>query len=260
MKKNNKIYMIIIAILVIYLIVFFVFSNKNDKNNNKLNNYINLIIGNDAQFLYENSNWKNVSNEKRSNYNWYLYNIYENNDYLGKYYLIYSGEWNLFDKNKNKVNLSLSERVGIDGDLDYKVIKFDSISNNTIDDYVKKVLNDNSISSSSSLTTNDIISIDIDNDNILERLYIVSNVFSEEEVSKVFGFIFLVDDNNIYMIYQNIFEDASLSTTCKPYISNILEVSKDKYIVVNCSSYSDLGKKVILYRYKNNNFKEIISN
>lgn len=257
MEKNKKIYTIIFIIAVIYIIIFFVFF-FNKKKNNKVNNYINLAVGNDALFVYKNKEWRNITTSNRATYNWYLYDIYDEFEQLGKYYLIYSGVWNLIDDDKNKVNLDFANKLGISSDFKYNVKSFNK-KNNGIDSYISDVLSKYDIITTN-LTVNNIISIDIDNDSVEEQIYTISNAFSEDDNTKAFGFIFLVDNNKINIIYEKVYEDNSLDNVCKPYVSNILELDNKNYLMINCSYYSNLGKDVILYRYKNEKFKEIISN
>ncbi len=257
MKKNKKIYNIILIIAVIYIVIFFVFFFKKDKGRG-VNNYINLAVGNDALFVYKNKEWRNIPTNNRANYNWNLFDIYDESEGLGKYYLIYSGVWNLMDNNKKKANLDFSNKLGISSDLKYNIRSFDKNTNN-IDSYISAVFSKYDIVTTN-LTVNNVINIDIDRDSVEEQIYTISNVFSEDDSTKAFGFIFLVDNNEISMIYEKVYDNNSLDNTCKPYVSNILELDNKNYLMINCSYYSNLGKDVILYRYKNEKFKEIISN
>lgn len=256
--KNKKVYYFIILFLVLYLVVFFFFFKKDDSAKNK--NYGAFAIGNDAFFLYEKEGWLSINTRYKKNYNWYLFDVYRDNEFLSQYSMIYSGIWNMFDKDKNKIDASFNENIGISTDLPYKIKEYRESSESSLDGYTRQVLEKYNIPDNVELTTNRIIHVDIDNDGNLEKIYTVTNVFSEIEQSVTFGFIFLVDDNHIYMIYDKIFESNSLTDTCKPYVSHVIDFDSKNYVLVSCSYYSDLGKKVLLYRYKDKKIKEVISN
>lgn len=256
--KNKKIYYGIILFLLVYLVIFLLLFKKDTNNKNK-KNYGAFAIGNDAFFLYENGNWLSINTRYRKNYNWYLFDVYSDNEFLAKYSMIYSGIWNMFDDKKNKIDDSFNEKIGISTDLSYKMKEYNE-KDSSLDSYVKQVFERYNIPNTIALTSNRIIRVDIDNDNELESIYTVTNAFSEIEQSITFGFIFLVDDSKIYMIYDEIFERNTFSDTCKPYVSYILDFNHKNYIMVSCAYYSDLGRKVLLYRYKDKKMKEVISN
>lgn len=257
--KNKKIYYGIILFLGVYFIIFFFLLNKKTTGKD-LKNYAGLASGNDAFFLYENGNWVSINTRLRTNYNWYKFDVYSDNNFTGNYYMIYSGIWNLFDEKKKKIDESFDEMFGVTTDLKYKVLEFQNIDNSSIDDYIKKVLDKYNINSNVDFTVNNVITVDIDNDLQLEKIYTVTNTFSDIVQEVTFGFIFLVDEDKIYMIYDKIFESNSLAEACKPYVSNLLNIENRNYILVTCSYYSDRGRNVLLYRYKDKKIKEIISN
>ena len=260
--KVKKKYVVLLIILAIYLVVYFtLFYKKDTKSDGKLKNYINLIIGEDADFLYHNNEWSVVNDADKISYNWLKYKIYDGNEYLGKYYLLYSGIWNLKDNKKNTVDINFSEKVAIGGDLKCENVKINSSYNDSKNSYIKKVLSDNLIDVNSTLTSNTTIKMDIDNDSVDEEFYVISNAFIDDEnPEKIFSFVFYVDNDNINVIYKQIFSNTTLSNVCKPYISNIFKINNKYYFAVNCSRYSDLGRSIVLYKYRGNKFVKVISN
>lgn len=261
MKKGSRKYIILFLLLVLYVVLYFFVLSPKEKENGDLKNYFNVIVGNDANFLLQDKTWKLVYKSEWASSNWKKFQIYEDNDYLGDYYLLYTGVWNLKNSNKSNTSLTFNEKVAIRGDLDYQIKKFQQIENTEKDSFVRQVLREHSINEDSSLTVFQTIPIDLDKDGELEKIYIISNSFIDtESPDQIFNFIFSVDDGTISMIYQEVFSSTSLSDTCKPFISNIFEIGNATYFLVNCAKYSDLGKDVTLYRYNSNKFTKIISN
>ena len=67
--KGKKKYVVLLIILAIYLVVYFtLFYKKDTKSDGKLKNYINLIIGEDADFLYHNNEWSVVNDADKISY------------------------------------------------------------------------------------------------------------------------------------------------------------------------------------------------
>lgn len=260
MKKGSQKYIFVFLILVVYVLLYlFVFNPK--ENRGDLKNFLNIIVGNDADFLFYDGKWKNVISTDRTSSNWKKFKIYEDSDYLGEYPLLYTGVWNLKNEDRSDVPLPFDEKLAIRGDISYQMKSFQIIRNTEKDSIVRKVLRESSISEDVPLTVYQTIPIDLDKDGTEEVLYILSNAFIDtEEPDVVFNFVFYVDDGHISIIYKEIFDSISLSDTCKPFISHIFEVKKSTYFIINCAKYSDLGKDVTLYRYNSNKFTKIISN
>lgn len=261
MKKLNKTSLISIFVLLILASIFFFTIGKNLIENNKINNVI--IIDNNAIFKEQGNNkWKNISFNKITNYNWKKYNTYIDNSYYGKYYLYNNEKWYLFKDKTKAVNYD-GNLLALGGNIKYKVVNFTTYD---IEDYtyVKKVLNDNEISEKVFLTSDSLISIDINNDGIKESIYTISNKFSTENDSDIqFSFVFMVKNNKIIYLYKNIEKNQdNIYVGCKPYINSILDINEDnKYeIILSCSYYSNNGIEHKMYKYENQEFKMLVSN
>ena len=63
------------------------------------------------------------------------------------------------------------------------------------------------------------------------------------------------------MIYKKIEKTEDSYSGCKPYIKSILDVNNDnKYeVIINCAEYSTNKIHSTMYKYKNNQFENVVS-
>ena len=143
-------------------------------------------------------------------------------------------------------------------------MKIKNFNQEKISDYTKvnKVLSENNISTGQELTSNTQISVDIDNDGVDEKIYVVGNVFPmETDPEYIFSVVFMEKNDIIYPIYKSIEKNKNFNG-CKPYINSIIDVDDDnKYeIILSCSQYSTEGTIDMLYRFNNDKFSIIVTN
>ena len=254
--REKKIYIFLIVLVIIFfLVMFFVFGLDEIK---KGSYDTSIIVGNDTVWTFNNKKWRNISSY--SDFNWEKYDVYSNNEKTGNYYLWYSDKWYVFDDDKNAVKTE-GELLAVKSNHDISVY---DIENDKIDDYsyVNQVLEDNEISSNNQYTVNKKIEFDYDNDGLNEKFYIISNAFPMDfDPEKVFSIVFMVKDEEIYPIYTNISENTGFNG-CRPYISSFIDVDNDSIyeFILSCSKYSVSGVTRMLYDFKDNEFKILISN
>jgi len=231
-------------------------------NNIKKSKYdTTLIVGNSAVWTYKDKRWFNLTSlSEIEHFNWEEFNVFSNNEKIGNYYLWYSDEWYLFDKEKNAIN--------IDGDLfayqanhDINILSFTE-EEITDDTYVNYVLQENDLSLSSQFTTKYKLSFDFDNDGEVEDFYVISNAFPLDfDPEKVFSFVFMVKNDYIYYLYNDISSNRSFNG-CKPFVKNVLDVDNDNIyeMILGCGRYSVSEEVDMLYKFIDDSFKIVISN
>lgn len=256
--KTKKRYIKIIIIMILLSIIFLLTIGL--KLIEKENEIDLIVLDNNVILKKENNKWSSIKQESElKKYNWNMLHIFVDNKYLGKYNIYFNEKFYLFDKDRNAVNYN--------GDLiafsnnSYKLVNF-TTSDITNNYYVDKILSDYKLDNTS-LTSQYYIDLDIDNDNINEQIFVVSNKFPIDNVTQntYFSFIFLVDKKEIIMIYKNIEQTDDSYSGCKPYINNILDINDDnKYeIILNCAHYSTGQIDSLMYEYKRKKFNLIIS-
>lgn len=254
--KSKKIYIVLIVIMIIFfLIMFFVFGLDELK---KEGIDTTIIVDNDTVWTYSGKTWNNISSFNKCN--WKKYDVYINNEKIGKYYLWYNDKWYVFDNNKNAVMID-GDLLGIKSNYNIYVHSFEK---EKIDNYsyVYKVLEDNKLPIDSEYTVNYKVVFDYDGDGEVEEFYVITNVFPTGfNPKKIFSIVFMVKENIIYPIYTNVSNNKGLNG-CRPYINSFIDIDDDnKYeFILSCSEYSVSGTNRMLYDFEDNKFKILISN
>ena len=128
--------------------------------------------------------------------------------------------------------------------------------------YINEVLKENNLSTSSKFTSIYKVNFDFDKDNQEEEFYIITNAFPFDfDPDKIFSIAFMVKSDIIYPIYTDISLNKGLNG-CKPYYNTFLDVDNDNTyeLILSCGKYSTTGRTDMLYKFKENNFKILISN
>lgn len=259
MKKGKSKYIILIIILIVYGAVMYFAFGVNESKERKAST--TLLVGNSAVWNYSSRDWMNVTTSSLlSSLNWQKFKIYVNNQYFGKYSVWKDDQWYLFDSNKNAVSYS-GDLFAYKADFDMKIADF-SIADITDYTYVNQVLQEHGIDSNSDYTLANVYKVDFDNDGIVEEFYAVSNVFAIDFFpEKYFSFVFMVDNNKIYMLYEDVDVNEGVNG-CKPSLYTVADFDNDQdyELILNCAKYSNQTPLTMLYEFHNNKFEIEISN
>ncbi len=257
MKKKR--YIVLLIILAIYVIAMYFFLGANHLKKEK--DYTTILVGDSTIWNYSNKKWLNVTSKSTiKDINWKEFTVYIDNKKLGNYYLWHDDKWYLFDKDKNAVNSS-GNLFAYRSNFPLKVKEFSTEPIVNMD-VVSQVLEENKLDVSSKFTVNTLTKFDIDNDNILEEFYIISNVFAIDFVpDTLFSIVFMVKGNQIYYIYRDIAPNKT-TNGCKPYFNSFFDVDLDnKYeFILSCGRYSVKQPVDMLYKFEKDEFKILISN
>lgn len=273
-KGNKKILLIIIIgiIILIYGAIILVLSNNNQNNNptNGNNNGSNNNEGNltptknyEVLIVNNHSIWKNSDNVWSSIDNIDDFNekfiVYINKNYFGEYYLKFVNKWNLLNDNKKIVTYD-GKILAYSLDLNIDVKNF-NIENNT---YVELDEINEIIGYSISLedlSVNEKIILDLDSDNISDKIVNVSNLDSENQEC-YFNLCYAVLNGNIKVLFYNIVEEEDLLVEPIYYLQYVLNINNDKYdsIILQESYFSNSGKTSnVMYKYNGLNYLKEIS-
>ena len=257
MKKRY--YFIFIA-LIVYFVVFFIMSGKSEEYKTK-DKKMTLIVGNDTVFQLEKNKWNQITSPETLNaLNWQDFSIILNNKNIGKYKVVKSDRLYLFDKDNNAYKYD-GNIIAYQANYTFKVKDFKS---DVITDFstVRKVLKKNNLPIDPDYYTSNIINVDIDNDNKMEKIYIISNAFSSlNNNSEAFSIIFLEKNDTIHQIF-NLTGEKAIMNKCSPYVKSIIDTNNDgKYeILIGCGGYSNMEPIYELYRFKENRFEKLATN
>lgn len=261
MKKNSR-YIILIIILVLYFVILYFFIGKDYVKKGSLTT--KLIIGEHTVWQLEKRKWTNISDNKTKikNLNWQEFNVFVNSKKLGKYDLWKNESWYIFDKEKNAIQYQ-GQIFAYQANYE---INLESFKEEKITNYspIRKVLENSNLSTEQELTVNTLIKYDFDSDSNEEELYLISNAFPEPEAiqpEKIFTFIFLVDNNEIEILYNSVEENVGLNG-CQPFLEYLLDVDDDNEneLILSCIRYDELPPLVMLYDRENDKFDIVVSN
>lgn len=245
---------LIVIIIILYLLGVF----------NRRPNEANIIVDDAVMFKYSKKKWVTASPNSYSNYNWDKFKIYSNNTYIGtKSIFTTDGKWYVFEKNREAVNVP-GDKLYLGGKIKTTHKSFNQTNVNTTDwTYIHKVLDHYNIPRD---VQNDYtyafkVNYDFDNDNKDEVMYIVSNLFSDHDVSSSYSFIFINDNGNNKVIYGKIYGKGANLTGCYAYLYGIIEVegTNGSQIITKCGHYSvGNNDEYGLYQFNNNKYQLLL--
>jgi len=249
----QKKYIIIASILVVYVaIMVLIFGNGKDAITD--NTY--LVIGNNTRWHYIDGKWNDLEIQADA-FNDIEFEVYKNQIYKGKFYLQnYDDTWYFFDKNNKSYDLygqlfaySSDEKIDV---IEFKTTELDLTQ---VNELLKKY--DLKASNFSELSVYKKISYNLDNDEDIENIYVISNVSADNARGKDFSIILYEDNSKTTEIIKKI------NTVDYIYeVSNIIDTNSDlKYEIIvehkkpmnpsmNCHS---------MYQLKKGKYKEIKS-
>lgn len=258
---SKKVYIVLLMIIAgFFTFMFLTFGVKNVKESNYTST---IIVGNSSVWDYSNKNWMNLrSNTSIDKLNWNKFLVYTNNEKVGEYSLWHDDKWYVFDDDRNSVKLD-GDLLAISANFDVKVLPFQLEQLNNEDmKYVYSVLKKNNLSLDNKFTSIGKVRVDFDNDKEVENFYVMSNVFATDFTpNMIFSIVFMIKDNSIYYIYNDISENRSYNG-CKPYFNSFIDVNNDNQyeFILSCGRFGSNDQIDMLYEFEENAFKIAISN
>ena len=257
--RSKKLYIILIAIVIVFFVVMFLMFGTTNILQEQYQ--ATLIVGNHTVWNYRNKRWNNlILSNNLQQLNWQKYEVYLNNEKFGNYYLWHDDRWYLFDDDHNPVSM--------EGDLLAYVANYDlNVKGFSEDDSldlaaVQNVLYDRNIPLDSLFTNQSHVAFDFDSDGVVEDFYLITNVFAMDfDPDSYFSFVFMVKENRIYMIYDDVTSSNSFNG-CKPFFTSFLDVNHDHIyeFILSCGRYSIEEQVDMLYQFDEGAFKIVISN
>lgn len=257
MAEKKQRYYVLIFLLFVYLVlmfIFFLYPSYKDKHNKT-----SIIVDKDAKWYYEDSKWKDMTSTNQ--YNWQKFDIYQDGSYFGNYSLLYNDKWYAFGDNRTPITMDGTEIFAIKTNQKYKYGSFILEDISEADEkYVRKVLEDNDITALTFTTLKE-VNFDLDSDGEDEKLFVVSNIFTDETVRDIFNFIFTVKNGKITIIKKDINTYDNMYRMCKAYLSHLVDITGDgNYeIITGCGYYSDKKQCIEMYQKKRNKYVKVKS-
>lgn len=257
MKKNNRKYYIVLGVVIIYFIAIVIIFIIPKLLNSGVRTY--LLIDNYDKWQYNGEEWEDITD--KNEYNWQKFDIYENNKFVGNYNALFNETWHFYDDDNTPIKIDSTNMIAIRSNRKYSVADFKEreISQDEMK-YVNKVLEDNNISTTD-FTASSVIEYDINNDKEDEKIFTISNIFTENFTKDIFNFIFVVKGDRITVVSKTTDDFTNMYDNCKMYVSKIVDVDgNNKYeIITGCGYYSDRNNCFEMYELHNNKYQKIKS-
>lgn len=220
-KKAYKIVIIgIISYVIIMLIIF-------------LPNYIHdmrdklyILSGDFIKIKYENGKWQNIDNS--DDYKLKEFEVYESNEYKGKYKILFTNKFYLYDE-KGKNTSYEGQLFSYTGNIKLGIINTISSEMTDNDKYIiERALSKVGIAGFNSLNLYQKVSLDVDKDGIIENIYAASNYYVEEIVDKAFSIVFIEKNGNIDILKEKIISTDKIYEEPSYEINKVIDINEDK--------------------------------
>ncbi len=254
------IFMLALFVVVIILYVLGIIGKEADS--------ADIIVDNSIMFRYVDDTWIEVEKNSYEEYNWNKYNIFADGEKLGRYSVYsYDKKFYVFNDNNGKrdpVNV-VGDSVYLGGKIktEFYNYKISQLNDEDIK-YVTEVLDayDVKESDQKKYTYRYKVSYDFDNDSKIEDLYVVSNLFSDQEVDDSYSFMFIREDNGkTKLIYNKVYGKNENLMGCYAYLFAIIKIDNSDVpqLVTKCTKYSvGNNSEYGLYQYNNNKYELLI--
>lgn len=257
--RGKSTYIILIIILLVFLVVMFLIYGVDSIR--KTGYQTTIVVGDNTTWKYKDKRWSQVTKyDDFQELNWQKFTVFEDSRDLGDYFYWHDDKWYLFDSKRNAFEPE-GNIVAYNSNYDINVDSY-TVEEADTDQYIEKVLLDNELDKNSEFTKAEKVRLDFDSDGEIETFYIISNVFPLEfKPERIFSFVFMVKNNQIYYLY-NESQVYRAYSGCSPEFLGFLDTNEDDTdeIILGCHRYSNLGRIDMLYTFTDNNFKIVISN
>ena len=262
MENKKRWYIFVLVLLGVYFVIMFIFvlypSMKNDERE------IFLMVDQDAKWKYENQEWQDIPVTEKDSYNWQKFDIYQNNTLLGNYYLLDNDGWYIYDDDRHPVAKDGVSMLAIRTNQEYQYGAFTSEEVSESDmTYVEQVLNEHNITTRN-FSTLEMFSFDLDSDGEEEKVFTVSNIFNLDFVTpprNIFNFIFVVDDNKILPILEEVDTYDNMYDHCKAYVDYVIDTdgNGNYEIITGCGYYSNQRQCIEMYELERGSYQQVKS-
>lgn len=229
-NKKIKILIIILIIIALYSLVTIFLINNNSSTDEI------LVIGNNAWY-YKDDKWNvldNYNNKKN-----YVFKTYINNQYNGEFVIKKNPQFELYS------NRGLVDNNGYlfayTKNIDLKMHKYNVI-NNSVDELneISKILNMNIYSKD--LSIDELVTIDLDNNGLLDKIVNVSNLDALDSQEKYFNLTYLkLNNEDIQIINKEFVLEEEILNKPVYNIKYIFDYNDNNNIVIEEGYFSNAG-------------------
>ncbi len=252
MKKWQVVVSIICLILCVISLIFAAIYKKNQNSKDAY-----FILDNNTNYEYSASKGFSIVDDSEIQSLNLLFNTYENGQYIGDYYFSKVNSWNLFDK-KSEYKSYNGHLFAYHGKMDLKV---DNIKSRNINEEEKILIsNKYGIYNFDYLFTNQVYEVDLNNDEVIDKIICVSNNSVDMDTRDMYNLIIFVIGDEI----KTIIKELNVTTASVYSVKNIFNINNNvyKYIVIeSIDNYNgDIESYKVtdmIYEYKKGNYTNV---
>ena len=246
MKKKYIIFLVILA--VVYIGAMFLLNRATLLQNHKEKNSSYLILGYDTFLRFFDGSIETIEDVNKVTANRY-FDVYMNNEYQGLYTMkLVSDTWHFYDSSSKEVRLT-GNLLATAGNQKITPVSF------SIDSLNETELQQLQGIDYSTLTINEKVVLDFDQDGVEEELWNISNLYNDtlDYSDKIYAIIAYVDNGTIQFLHQ--FENTKNSEQQTGYlyrISNIIRIGQSEFydiIIKRSRPFGNAGDCHLLYSY-----------
>lgn len=229
-KNAQKVIIGLLIYLVIMLVLFLpgYLKRKHEK--------LYILSGAFIKIKYENGRWSNIKNS--NDYKLQEFSVYDNNQYMGKYKVLFSNRLNLYDSTGNSISYN-GPLFAYRGTLDLVVNDLIQSDFEEVDSYIiQQVLSSLGISYTEEYNLFQKVSLDVDHDGMIETVYCISNYYVEHPSETVFSIVFIHKNNNNYILNQKVISSDLIYEEPSFEIHQVFDIHNDgKYEILFTKGY-----------------------
>lgn len=253
-KKAYRTVIILVALYVIVMLAVFLPNYLRG-----LHDKLYILSGDVIKIKYEQNGWHNITNS--DDYKLQEFNVYNDKGSLGKYKLLLTNRFYLYDnygKNVAYDGMLFASR----GTVKLGVIPKSDLDLDDIDkDIIKRALEKIKITTYDNFNISQKYVLDVDNDNIEERIYCISNYYTESNYNKLFSVVFIEKNGQIDFLIKKVIDSSKIYDEPSYEINRIVDVKEDKkYEVIIEQSYFSRPQKACAIIYNLYDSKKEIAN
>lgn len=255
--KDDKAYKMVIIGVIIYVVVMLIIFLPGFLRDRFEKLYI--LSGDFIKIKYENGTWSNIKNS--DDYKMKEFQVYESGNYKGKYKLLFTNKFYLYDSNGKKVSYD-GQLFAYNGTI--KLSKVDVSGTEMSDsdkDIIQKAIYQVGVSSYTDLNLFQKVTLDVDKDGDSEAIYCINNYYVEGIPDKAFSLVFMVDNGEIRIIKDKVISSEDVYEEPSYEINKILDIKDDKkYEIMIEQAYYSRPQDSCVLLYKLTGKRSLIKN
>lgn len=231
-----------------------------------------ISIGNNNLIEIKDDNWKYVTSNRLSDFEWNKFNIYDGKEYLGNYNIQYNDKWYIFDDDYNSIDYNNTLFMIRGTNVKFYDFEKQDINENDLND-IKETLDKLKIIYNVDKINAHKIYIDVDDDGVNEELFIVSSSYEENisedgttlnnnDDSNLYSLIYLVKNNKKYFLEKTVMDSQQDYYIMPGYLVDyIIKLGNDnnyKFVIYKSYFGSTDEKCYSVYEFKNNKIKTLL--